>query len=115
MKAMVEVKEKQNKFELWADTIVSQLESSLKKEFNLEQWAAYNAALPIKECLEHPDESIFCNFVFVPEILRLYDLYFLSLENFCIGLDYSLLMNECVDAAGDYFLSKIRNFRRLIV
>ena len=97
---------KENKFYLWAENSVNYLESSLKEEFDIEKWMAYQGALPVKECLEHPDESVFSNFVIVPEILRLYDLNFVSLENLGLALDFAMLMNECVDASDDFFISK---------
>ena len=99
-------KPEKNKLKVWCEETVNQLESSLEEEFNLRNWMAYHAAFPVNENLDHPENSIFGNFVLVPEILRLYDFNFLSLENFCIALDYSMLMNECNDSAGDYFLSK---------
>lgn len=97
---------KENKFYLWAQNTVNYLESSLKEGFDIEKWTAYQAALPVKEGLEHPDESVFSNFIIVPEILRLYDLHFVSLENLSVALTYAMLSNECVDASGDFFLSK---------
>ena len=97
---------KDNKFYSWAKNTVEYLESSLTEKFDMEKWMAYHAALPVKQCLDDPENSVFCNFTLVPEILRLYDLHFLSLENISVALDYAFLMNECQDAVGDFFLSK---------